>query len=44
MTIAVGAVVVKSCEEEYAVLAGVPAEIAKYNIPAAKFNLKDRVV
>lgn len=33
VTIAAGAVVVKSCEEEYAVLAGVPARIVKYNKP-----------
>ena len=33
VTIAAGAVVVKSCEEEYAVLAGVPAKVIKYNRP-----------
>ena len=31
VTVAAGAVVVKSCEEEYVVLAGVPARIVKYN-------------
>lgn len=33
VTIAAGAVVVKSCEEEYAVLAGVPAQVVKINRP-----------
>ena len=41
VTIAAGAVVVKSCEEEYAVLAGVPAKIVKYNKPGEYKTLRE---
>ena len=39
VTIAAGAVVVKSCEQEYAVLAGVPARIVKVNQKLAEGNI-----